>query len=79
MKKYSAILKRSGNQFLALCLELGVIGSGLSPNEAKRALLDAIESYLDYAKDEGLPEERPVSIKELHEFFYCDEINNILE
>ena len=74
MKKYSAILKRSGTQYLALCLELGVIGSGFSPNEAKKTLLNAIESYLDYVKEEGLPEERPVSIKELHEFLYYDEL-----
>jgi len=74
MNKYSAIIKRSGTQFLALCLELGVIGSGFTPNEAKRALLDAIESYLDYVKEEGLPEERSVAIKELHEFLYYDEL-----
>jgi len=74
MKKYSTILKRSESQYLALCLELGVIGSGFSPNEAKRALFDAIESYLDYVKEEGTPEERPVSIKELHEFLYYDEL-----
>jgi predicted RNase H-like HicB family nuclease len=79
MKKYSAVLKRSGTQFLALCLELGVMGSGVSANEAKKALLDAIKSYLDYARDEGLPEDRPVSIKEVYEFLYYNEICDILE
>lgn len=75
MKKYSAILKKSGTQYLALCLELGVIGSGFSPSEAKKTLLNAIESYLDYVKQEGIPVERPVSIKkELHEFLYYDEL-----
>lgn len=74
IKKYSAILKKSGKQYLALCLELGVVGSGSTPAAAKKTLLDAIESYLDYAKYEGLPEERPVSIKELHQFLYYEEL-----
>jgi predicted RNase H-like HicB family nuclease len=74
IKEYSAVLKKSGKQFLALCLELGVVGSGSSPAAAKKALLDAIESYLEYVKTEGLPEERPVSVKELHEFLYYDDL-----
>ncbi|MBM4166258.1 MAG: type II toxin-antitoxin system HicB family antitoxin [Ignavibacteria bacterium] len=65
----SAVLKKSGNQYLALCLELGVIGSGNTPTTAKKTLREAIESYLEYAQEEWLSNERPVSIKELHEFF----------
>ncbi len=74
MEQYSAILKKSGNQYLALCLELGVVGSGSTPTTAKKCLQEAIESFLDYARDEGLPDERPISIKELHEFLYYDDL-----
>jgi predicted RNase H-like HicB family nuclease len=74
MKQYSAILKKSGKQYLALCLELGVVGSGATSLSAKKSLQDAIESYLDYAKEENLSDERPVSVKELHEFLFYDEL-----
>jgi predicted RNase H-like HicB family nuclease len=74
MDTYSAILKKSGTQYLALCLELGVVGSGNTPTSAKKCLQDAIESYLEYAREEGLPDERPISIKELHEFLYYDDL-----
>ena len=70
-QQYSAVLKKSGNQYLALCLELGVVGGGNTPAMAKKILRDAIETYLDYAKEEGLSNERPVSLKELHEFLKC--------
>lgn len=68
MEYYTAIIKKSKDQYVALCLELGIVGSGYTSEEAKKSLEDAIESYVDYAKDTGLPLERPISIKELHEF-----------
>ena len=74
MNKFSAVLKKSGDQYVALCLELGVVGSGSTTGEAKKVLIDAIESYLDYAKEESLNEDRPVSVKELHEFLFYEEI-----
>ncbi|MBI5474581.1 MAG: type II toxin-antitoxin system HicB family antitoxin [Ignavibacteriae bacterium] len=73
MDKFSAVIKKSGRQHVALCLELGVVGSGSSAAAAKRSLLNAIESYLEYTKDEGIEQERPVSIKELHEFLYYED------
>lgn len=68
MKFYTAIMKKSGDQYVVLCLEFGVVGSGYTRREAQKSLEDAIQSYLEYVKDEGLSLERPVSIKELHEF-----------
>jgi predicted RNase H-like HicB family nuclease len=72
MKNYTAILKKSGKQFVALCLELGVVGSGNTRPQAVQSLRDAIDSYLEYALEAGLPETRPVAIKELHEFLFYD-------
>ncbi|MDZ7367435.1 MAG: type II toxin-antitoxin system HicB family antitoxin [candidate division KSB1 bacterium] len=62
--------KKSGNQFVALCLELGVVGSGNTRPKAMQSLRDAIASYLDYAAETGLPETRPIAINELHEFLF---------
>jgi predicted RNase H-like HicB family nuclease len=72
MKNYTAVLKKSGNQFVALCLELGVVGCGATRPKAMKSLRDAIDSYLDYAKDAGLPDSRPVAISQLHEFIFLD-------
>ncbi len=62
MKNYTAILKKSGNQFVALCLELGVVGCGHTRPQALNSLRAAMNSYLDYAKETNLPETRPVAI-----------------
>lgn len=73
MKNFTAVLKKSGNQFVALCLELGVVGCGDTRPKAMHSLRAAIDSYLDYAADAGLPESRPVAIQELHEFLFYDQ------
>lgn len=68
MKNYTAVLKKSGNQFVALCLELGVVGCGQTRSEAMRCLESAIESYQEYATEVGLPETRPVAMNEVEKF-----------
>jgi len=72
MKNFTAVLKKSGKQFVALCLELGVVGCGDTRSKAMHSLRAAIDSYLDYAADVGLPESRPVAIKEVHEFLLLE-------
>jgi predicted RNase H-like HicB family nuclease len=74
MKNYTAVLKKSGKQFVALCLELGVVGCGNTRAKAMQSLRAAVESYLDYAAEAGLPEARPVAIQELHEFLFLDKL-----
>lgn len=74
MKYYTVILKKSGKQSVALCLELGVVGCGSTRPKANEGLRSAIESYLEYAVEVGLPETRPVAIKELHEFLFHDKL-----
>ena len=70
MKNYTAIIKKSGNQFVAMCLELSVVGCGQTRSKAVQSLLAAIESYQEYATEVGLPETRPVAIQRLHEFLF---------
>ncbi len=56
---YTAILKKSGKQHVALCLELGVVGSGNTRLRALHSLWAAIASYQDYAEETGLAENSP--------------------
>ncbi|GEM_PF-3871230 len=72
MKNYTAVLKKSGKQFVALCLELGVVGCGNTRAQAMQSLSAAIETYTDYAGEVSLPELRPVAIQQLHEFLFFD-------
>jgi predicted RNase H-like HicB family nuclease len=68
MSYYTAVLKKSGKQFVALCLELGVIGCGKTRPQAMQSLRAAIDSYIDYAAEVGLSKTRPVAIQLLSEF-----------
>jgi len=62
--------QKSDNQFVALCLELGVVGCGQSRRKAIQGLQAAIESYLEYATEIGLLETHPAAIQQLHEFLF---------
>jgi hypothetical protein len=55
-------------------LELGVVGIGTTRPQALQSLQAAIDSYLDYAREVGLPEARPIAIRELHEFLFYDSL-----
>ena len=67
MKEYTIILKKSGNQYVSLCLELMVVGCGATKEEAIANIKDAINSYIDSIEEE-MPLERPVPLNLLHEF-----------
>lgn len=66
----TGIIKREGDQYAALCLELDVASCGQTLEEAVAALQDAVEAYLEYMRDTGREEEilRPVPIEALREF-----------
>ena len=61
------IIKKSGKQYVSLCLENMVVGCGMSKEEAIENLKNAIRSYVDSTED-GMTLERPISLKLLHEF-----------
>lgn len=67
-KEYTILLKKSGKQWVSLCLELMVAGSGKSRKEAIATLYNAIESYILAMEDDGLPPESPVPLDVLHRF-----------
>ncbi len=66
----TGIVKREGDQYAALCLELDVASCGQTLEEAVAALQDAVETYLEYMRDTGREEGilRPVPIEALREF-----------
>jgi predicted RNase H-like HicB family nuclease len=66
-KEYTIILKKSGKQYVSLCLENMVVGCGKTRNESIKSVKEAILSYLD-SIEEGMSIERPISFELLHEF-----------
>ncbi len=67
-KQYTILLKKSGNHWVSLGLELMVVGSGKSRKEAIATIKDAIESYISAMDDDGLSPESPVPLDVLHRF-----------
>lgn len=68
MNFYTAVLRKSGSYWVALCLENGVVGQGSSREKAMEKLKEAIHSLTDVIDSESDVYTAPISIKELHEF-----------
>ncbi len=49
----TAAIWREDNEYVSLCPELGVASSGDSPDEALRMLKEAVELYLENARQLG--------------------------
>lgn len=66
----TGIVKREGNQYTALCLELDVSSFGSTPEKAISALRDAIEIYIQYMLEQDREDAilRPVPVQALREF-----------
>ena len=64
---YTIILKKSGKQYVSLCLENMVVGCGMTKEEAIENVKNAIQSYVD-SLEEAMSLERSVPLKLLHEF-----------
>lgn len=69
----TGLIKKSGDYYVALCLELNVSSQGESIEEAKRMLEEACEEHLSYMHDEGLQDQmKSVPLETLHEFLVED-------
>jgi hypothetical protein len=62
------VLRKSGNSWVALCLENGLVGQGTTKEGSIKKLREAIESFEDVRRTEEGVYNAPISIKELHEF-----------
>jgi len=67
----TGIIKKVGNYYVALCLELNVSSQGESIEEAKRMLQEACEEYVSYMEEKNL-EIQSVPLKILREFLLED-------
>ena len=79
MDFYTLVLRRSGDYWVALCLENGLVGQGETKEGAVKKLKEAITSFEDVRKSEADIYSAPVSIKELHEFLTVEAKEPILE
>jgi len=73
MDFYTAVLRKSGSLWVALCLENGLVGQGNMKETAIQKLKEAIQSLQDIHGDESDIYSGPLSIKELHEFLTVEE------
>lgn len=79
MSFLTTILRRSGNYWVALCLENGVVSQGLTKEEALIKMREAIASLeLAFSDDPSLFS-APIAINELHEFLSIEGPEPILE
>jgi len=67
MDFYTVVLRKSGNYWVALCLENGLVGQGDTKENVIEKLKEAIDSFGDGCK-ENSEVYTALSIKELHEF-----------
>jgi predicted RNase H-like HicB family nuclease len=68
MEFYTTVLRKSGDYWVALCLENGLVGQAKSKKKAVKKLKEAIDSFEEVAQIDGDVYSAPLSIKELHEF-----------
>ena len=55
--EYNVQIWKEGNQFIAHAMPLDVMSSGMTPEEAKNALKEAVHIFLDTLRDMGTMEE----------------------
>lgn len=69
---FTCFVKREGNQYASLCVELDVASCGRTKKEAIEGLKRAVESYMEYMVSEGRENEtyRPVPMNELKTFLF---------
>jgi predicted RNase H-like HicB family nuclease len=79
MDFYTMVLRRSGEYWVTLCLENGLVGQGNTKDEAIQKLKESIESFEKEYKEDSEIYKAPVPIKELHEFLKVEGKEPILE
>lgn len=68
--KLTCLLRREGDQYSSLCLELDVASCGRTREEALEGLKAAVETYIEYMIEQGREDEiyRPVPPDAIREF-----------
>jgi predicted RNase H-like HicB family nuclease len=55
-RKYTAVITKEDNWYVAHCVELGVVSQGKTIEEAQKNLKEAVELYIESFGTEDLPE-----------------------
>ncbi len=76
---YTVVLRRSGSNWVTLCLENGLVGQGVTKEDAIRKLKEAIESFEEVSEKDSDIYSASLSIKELHEFLTVESKEPISE
>jgi predicted RNase H-like HicB family nuclease len=71
---YTIIFRKSARQWVALCLENGLVGQGETKEMAAARLHEAISSFDEAVQDQQDIFRAPISVKELHEFLTFDQV-----
>jgi predicted RNase H-like HicB family nuclease len=68
--KLTCLIKKEGDQYSSLCLELDLASCGKTKEEALEGLEAAVETYVSYLVEEGREKEihRPVPQEAIREF-----------
>ena len=71
----TCLVKKEGNQYASLCVELDVASCGSTKKDALGSLRRAIETYIEYMVSEGRKEEmyRSVPMNELKMFLFAED------
>ena len=72
MQSVTCLVKREGNQYVSLCVELDVASCGKTKKKAIEGLKNAIEAYIEYMSSQKHSKEiyRPVPMDELRNFLF---------
>jgi len=85
MDFYTTVLKKSGQYWVALCLENGLVGQGTTKEGAIVKLKEAIDSFEEVKREEKEVYNAPISsppyvLRILRQFGFADsEIENLLK
>ncbi len=71
----TCFVKKEGNQYASLCVELDVASCGRTKKDAVDGLKRAIEAYIEYMVCEGREKQiyRPVPMNELKTFLFPED------
>ncbi len=72
----TCLIKKEGNQYASLCIELDVASCGKTKAEALEGLRSAIETYIEYMVDEKCTDKiyRPVPMNDLKSFLFTGDV-----
>ena len=68
MNFWTAVLRKSDDYWVALCLENGIVGQGLTDDDAMENLKEAVDSFEESRCFDENIYNSPISINDLHEF-----------